>query len=180
MMDNVTALQQNSQNFTSFTCRYGLITFYCIVAGKDNIIHLTFAQEKHKRAIKLLADTKQTMQKGKHEEFPFSPVFQEYFTGNLTRFPMQIQSPFILSGTDFQKKVWAGIAEIPYGQTRTYGELARTIGIAGSARAVGSACGANPIALVIPCHRVVGMQGLGGFAGGLEVKKKLLELEKKS
>ena len=178
-MDNVTALQQNSQNFTSFTCWYGLISFYSIVAGKENIIHLTFAQEKHKRAIKLLADNKQTIQKGKQKEFPFSPVFQEYFTGNLTCFPMKIQSPFIISGTDFQKQVWAGIAEIPYGQTRTYGELALAIGKPGSARAVGSACGANPLSLIIPCHRVVGMQGLGGFAGGLGVKKKLLELEKK-
>jgi methylated-DNA-[protein]-cysteine S-methyltransferase len=179
MMDNVTALQQNSQNFTSFTCRYGLISFYCIVAGKDNIIHLTFAQEKHKRAIKLLTDNKQTVTKGKHEEFSFSPVFQDYFTGHLTRFPMKIFSPFISFGTDFQKQVWAGIAEIPYGQTRTYGDLARGIGRPGSARAVGSACGANPLALIIPCHRVVGTQGLGGFAGGIAVKKKLLGLEMK-
>jgi O-6-methylguanine DNA methyltransferase len=179
MMDNVTALQQNSQNFTFFTCRYGLISFYCIVAGKDNIIHLTFAQEKHKRAIKLLVDNKQTVTKGKHEEFPFSSVFQDYFTGNLTHFSMKINSPFISFGTDFQKQVWAGIAEIQYGQTRTYGDLARSIGRPGSARAVGSACGANPLALIIPCHRVVGTQGLGGFAGGIAVKKKLLGLEKK-
>jgi O-6-methylguanine DNA methyltransferase len=178
-MNNLTALQQNSQKFTSFTCRYGLISFYCIVAGKDNIIHLTFAQEKHKRAIKLLADNKQTVQKTEHGEFQFSPVFQDYFTGNLTRFPMKIFSPFISSGTDFQKQVWAGIAKIPYGQTVTYGELAGSIGKPGSARAVGSACGANPLALIIPCHRVVGTQGLGGFAGGIAVKKKLLGLEKK-
>jgi len=179
IMDKVTAPQQNSQNFTSFTCRYGLISFYCMVAGKDNIIYLTFAQKKHKRAIRLLGDIKQTVQKGKHEDFPFSPDFQDYFTGKLTRFPIKIQSPFISSGTDFQKKVWQGIAKIPYGQTVTYGDLARSIGKPGSARAVGSACGANPLALIIPCHRVVGAQGLGGFAGGVAIKKKLLQLEEK-
>ena len=92
---------------------------------------------------------------------------------------MKIFSPFISSGTDFQKQVWAGIAKIPYGQTVTYGELAGSIGKPGSARTVGSACGANPLALIIPCHRVVGTQGLGGFAGGIAVKKKLLGLEKK-
>ena len=179
MMNNVTALQQNSQNFTSFACRYGLISFYCVVAGKDNIIHLTFAQEKHKRAIQFLADNQQTISKGKHEEFPFGSVFQDYFTGNLIRFPMKIDSPFISSGTDFQKQVWVGIAKIPFGQTVTYGDLAKSIGKPGSSRAVGSACGANPLSLIIPCHRVVGMHGLGGFAGGLGVKRKLLELEKK-
>ncbi|MBE9521033.1 MAG: MGMT family protein, partial [Proteobacteria bacterium] len=78
---------------------------------------------------------------------------------------MKIQSPFIHAGTEFQKKVWTEIAKISYGQTRTYGELARAIGSPGSARAVGSACGANPVALIIPCHRVVGATGLGGFAG---------------
>jgi methylated-DNA-[protein]-cysteine S-methyltransferase len=178
MMNTLTALQQNSQKFTSFNCCYGLISFYCIMAGKDKIIHLTFAQKKHKRAIKLLVDNKQTVQKGKQGKFPFNSLFENYFTGNLTRFSIKIQSPFISSGTDFQKKVWAGIAKIPHGQTVTYGELARSIGRPGSSRAVGSACGANPLALIIPCHRVVGMQGLGGFAGGLAVKQKLLELEK--
>ena len=179
-MDNITALQQSSQNFTSFTCRYGLLSIYCIMAGKDNIIHLTFAQHGHQRAMKQLAGTgaNVTMQRGKQKSFAFNSLFDEYFSGNPARFSLKIQSPFIHAGTEFQKKVWTEIAKIPYGQTRTYGELARAIGSPGSARAVGLACGANPLALIIPCHRVVGASGLGGFAGGVDIKKKLLELEK--
>ena len=108
MMDNVTALQQNSQKFTSFTCRYGLITFYCIMAENDNIIHLTFAQEKHQRAVKLLADAKQTIQKGKHEKFPFSPVFEDYFTGG--EYQRADQTEVLVSNdpTD-NKDLWYGL-----------------------------------------------------------------------
>jgi len=181
MTDIVTALQQNSQNFTSFSCRYGLFSIYCIMAGKDNIIHLKFTQRGHQRAMKRLsgAAANATMQRGKQKNFPFNSLFDEYFSGNLTRFLLKIQSPFIHSSTEFQKKVWTEIAKIPYGQTRTYGELARAIDNPGSARAVGLACGANPLVLIIPCHRVVGASSLGGFAGGVDIKKKLLELEKK-
>ena len=181
MMDNLTALQHNSQKITSFTCRYGFFSIYLIIDGQDNIIHLTFSKEGHRRVIKLLNGNKKAahIQKGEQEKFPFNSFFIDYFTGNLTRFSIKIQSPLITSGTEFQKKVWAGISQIPYGQTVTYGDLARSIGRPGSARAVGSACGANPLALIIPCHRVVGTQGLGGFAGGIAVKKKLLGLEKK-
>lgn len=81
-------------------------------------------------------------------------------------------------GTPFQKKVWAAIERIPLGQTRSYGEIAEAIGHPRAARAVGSACGANPLPLFVPCHRVIGSMGkLGGYAGRLDVKKKLLEME---
>ena len=81
-------------------------------------------------------------------------------------------------GTDFQRKVWREIEKIPLGKTRTYAEIAKAIGSPGAARAVGSACGANPIPLFVPCHRVVASNGgLGGFSGGLDIKKKLLRLE---
>ena len=181
MMNKVTALQQNSQNFKLFACRYGFFSIYLIMDGRDNIIHLTFSKAGHRRVIKLLIGSKHAVhvQKGKQQEFPFDSLLKDYFTGNLPRFSMKIQSPFIHAGTEFQKKVWTEIAKIPYGQTRTYGELARAIGNPASARAVGTACGANPVALIIPCHRVVGASGLGGFAGGVDIKKKLLELEKK-
>jgi len=83
-----------------------------------------------------------------------------------------------LLGTPFQRSVWRAIANIPCGQTSTYGELAIAIGRPNSARAVGAACGANPIPLIIPCHRVVGSDGsLTGFGGGLEQKRWLLEHE---
>jgi len=86
--------------------------------------------------------------------------------------------PLSPAGTDFQKKVWTALSDIPYGQTRSYGDIARRIGCPGGARAVGMANHANPIPILIPCHRVVGAKGqLTGYAGGLELKRALLALE---
>lgn len=82
-----------------------------------------------------------------------------------------------ITGTPFQKAVWNELKKIPRGQTRTYGEIAASIGRPKAVRAVGSACGANPIPLWIPCHRVVAQNGLGGFGSGLPWKKLLLRLE---
>ena len=81
-------------------------------------------------------------------------------------------------GTEFQKKVWAALREIPYGETRSYGQIAARIGDPKASRAVGMANNKNPLAIVVPCHRVVGANGsLTGYAGGLEVKEYLLKLE---
>ncbi|MGJ7456467.1 methylated-DNA--[protein]-cysteine S-methyltransferase [Halomonas sp. RA08-2] len=80
-------------------------------------------------------------------------------------------------GSDFQRQVWAALLRIPWGETRTYGELARRLGREGAARAIGTANGANPLPLLIPCHRVVAAGGLGGYSGGLALKRRLLELE---
>ena len=99
----------------------------------------------------------------------------EYFAGNLREFSL----PLAPSGTPFRLRVWAAMQAIPYGQTRSYGELARALDSA--PRAIGGACGANPIPLVIPCHRVVGAGGaLGGFSGGAgcDTKRQLLALER--
>jgi AraC family transcriptional regulator, regulatory protein of adaptative response / methylated-DNA-[protein]-cysteine methyltransferase len=94
--------------------------------------------------------------------------------GNLTRLPLDIR------GTVFQRRVWDELRRIPRGETRTYGEIARAIGAPAAVRAVGSACGANPVALVVPCHRAVRTDGgLGGYAWGLSRKKRLLAVEKK-
>ncbi len=83
-----------------------------------------------------------------------------------------------LGATDFQKNVWQAMAQIPYGEVITYSELAQTVGSPKAARAVGSACAKNPIILVLPCHRVVSTQGLGGYSGGgLAIKRRLLRLE---
>lgn len=81
------------------------------------------------------------------------------------------------TGTPFQQQVWQALRTIPRGEVRTYGEIARQIGRPKAFRAVGQACNRNPIPLLIPCHRVVGASGLTGFAGGLELKQKLLGLE---
>jgi methylated-DNA-[protein]-cysteine S-methyltransferase len=100
----------------------------------------------------------------------------EYFAG--TRRSFSVRLNFV--GTEFQKKVWAALLEIPLGETVSYAELARRIGAPKAARAVGAANGKNPIAIIGPCHRVIGSSGgLTDFAGGLAVKQTLLELERR-
>jgi len=86
--------------------------------------------------------------------------------------------PLDIQGTEFQRAVWRQLRAIPRGQYRTYGEIADILGKPGAARAVGGACGANPLLLIIPCHRVLAADGrLGGFSSGLDLKRKLLDLE---
>jgi methylated-DNA-[protein]-cysteine S-methyltransferase len=102
---------------------------------------------------------------------------REYFAGKRVAFDL----PLAPTGTGFQRSVWRQLQEIPYGQTISYGELARRVGNPKAARAVGSANGANPLPIVIPCHRVIAGDGsLGGFGGGLPTKQKLLALELRS
>ncbi len=99
-----------------------------------------------------------------------------YFDGNRERFSL----PFDFAGTEFQRSVWQALTTIPFGETRSYGEIARQIGRPKAVRAVGAANGKNPISIMVPCHRVIGSKGgLTGFAGGLETKESLLELESK-
>ena len=98
----------------------------------------------------------------------------EYFEGRR----MMFELPLALVGTSFQRRVWEALRRIPYGSCRTYGEVAREVGVAGAARAVGLACNRNPWIIIVPCHRVVGAGGkLTGYAHGLECKQALLELE---
>lgn len=85
--------------------------------------------------------------------------------------------PLAPGGSEFQRQVWAALLRIPYGETRTYGDLARRLGREGAARAIGAASGANPLPLLIPCHRVVAADGLGGYSGGQALKQRLLTLE---
>jgi len=100
---------------------------------------------------------------------------EEYFEGNRQRFDI----PLDFAGTEFQKLVWTELLKIPYGQTRSYGEIAQAIGRPKAMRAVGAANGRNPISIIAPCHRVIGASGaLTGFAGGLDNKTILLNLEK--
>lgn len=99
---------------------------------------------------------------------------QEYFSGQRQTFDF----PYELRGTEFQKKVWAALETIPYGQTRSYREIAQAVGNPKAVRAVGAANGKNPMWIVVPCHRVVGTNGtLTGYAGGIDMKRRLLELE---
>lgn len=97
-----------------------------------------------------------------------------YFAGERHTFDL----PLDLIGTDFQKQAWLALADVPYGETTSYGEQAERIGRKGAFRAVGAANGKNPVPIVLPCHRIVGANGaLTGFAGGLDIKQQLLALE---
>lgn len=99
---------------------------------------------------------------------------QAYFDGTLTEFDIQFQ----LVGSEFQRRVWSALLTIPYGQTRSYADIAHQVGKPTAARAVGLANGRNPIAIIVPCHRVVGANGsLTGYGGGLERKRTLLAHE---
>ncbi|SCL22654.1 methylated-DNA-[protein]-cysteine S-methyltransferase [Micromonospora nigra] len=98
-----------------------------------------------------------------------------YFAGDLTAFTVPVSVP---RGSEFERAVWREMTTIPYGETLTYGDVARRLGDASAARAVGVACNRNPVPVVVPCHRIVGAGGkLVGFGGGLDRKVKLLELE---
>ena len=100
----------------------------------------------------------------------------DYFAGKRKSFSLKLD----FKGTDFQKKVWDALLTIPFGETRTYGQIAQQINHPKAVRAVGAANGKNPISIIAPCHRVIGSTGkLTGFAGGLETKSYLLNLEKK-
>ena len=115
-------------------------------------------------------------------EDPSDPILIEterqlasYFAGKLKAFDV----PLDFKGTDFQRSVWAALLRIPFGETRSYGDIARQIGRPTASRAVGAANGKNPISIIAPCHRVIGSTGaLTGFAGGLATKERLLGLER--
>ncbi|NCB51494.1 MAG: methylated-DNA--[protein]-cysteine S-methyltransferase [Clostridia bacterium] len=99
---------------------------------------------------------------------------KEYFAGKREAFDL----PLAPEGTEFMKKVWAALCNIPFGETRTYGQIAAAVGNPKAARAVGMACNLNPIGIIVPCHRVIGANGsLTGYAGGLPMKAALLQLE---
>jgi methylated-DNA-[protein]-cysteine S-methyltransferase len=116
---------------------------------------------------------------GDRDDAAFGDVLRqldEYFAGERTAFDLRLRP----SGNDLQLAVWGLMAEIPYGETRSYGSLARRLGDRTLAQAVGAACGRNPLPVVVPCHRVVGADGsLVGFGGGLHRKRFLLDLEQR-
>ncbi|MGW1955944.1 methylated-DNA--[protein]-cysteine S-methyltransferase [Streptomyces sp. NPDC001920] len=114
---------------------------------------------------------------GTRDASPFGEAEEQleaYFKGELKEFTLELR----LHGTQFQRSVWTELQKIPYGETRSYGELADTLGNCGASRAVGLANGKNPIGIIVPCHRVVGANGgLTGYGGGLDRKKRLLDFE---
>ncbi|MFD4828838.1 methylated-DNA--[protein]-cysteine S-methyltransferase [Streptomyces uncialis] len=117
---------------------------------------------------------------GDRDPGPFTETARQldaYFAGELTDFDL----PFSLDGTPFQRSVWEQLLRIPFGETRTYGELAEALGNPAASRAVGLANGKNPISVIVPCHRVIGANGnLTGYGGGLPRKQRLLDFERGS
>ncbi|MEU9784495.1 methylated-DNA--[protein]-cysteine S-methyltransferase [Streptomyces phaeochromogenes] len=115
---------------------------------------------------------------GDPDDTPFAETIDElraYFAGELKDFSVQLR----LDGTMFQRSVWEQLRKIPYGETRSYGELADALGNPNASRAVGLANGKNPLGIIVPCHRVVGANGsLTGYGGGLERKRQLLDFER--
>ena len=117
---------------------------------------------------------------GRHDVDDVPPVLKEaagqldeYFTGERRDFDV----PMELDGTEFQREVWSELTRIPYGETISYGELARRVGRPSAPRAVGQANGRNPVPIIVPCHRVVASNGIGGYGGGLKLKRDLLAIE---
>ena len=115
---------------------------------------------------------------GELDESPFAEAEEQlaaYFGGELKEFTLELR----MDGTPFQRSVWDGLRRIPYGETRSYGQLADALGNPAASRAVGLANGRNPIGIIVPCHRVVGANGsLTGYGGGLDRKRRLLEFER--
>ncbi len=150
----------------------------CLVLDdKGRIWHLNFGPEPAPHFLKKL-----------RKRWPFFTISDVLPQKDLLRFKRQIEAflrgqsrnldlPFFLIATEFEKKVLYTLCQIPYGEVRTYGWLAQKIGHPKAFRAVGRALATNPLPLIFPCHRIVGKHGLGGFSGGLALKRRLLKIE---
>jgi len=160
------------------SCRADGFALY-FIASAQCAWHITFSLSHHAQARHWLAVAYPHMDLDRQApaRVDLQAGFLAYWEGRAQLPALLAESPFLARATAFQQRVWQLIAAIPSGSTATYSDLAARLGNRKLARAVGAACGANPVALVIPCHRVVGMNGLGGFAGGLEVKRRLLARE---
>ncbi|HEY2282825.1 MAG TPA: methylated-DNA--[protein]-cysteine S-methyltransferase [Solirubrobacteraceae bacterium] len=141
-----------------------------LLLGDDRALHGLYMQDGRK-PVKISPQWERSAS-------PFTNVraqLQEYFAGERVAF----ETPLEMNGTQFELRVWRALTEIPYGETVSYGEIAKRIGQPSAARAVGLANGRNPIGVIVPCHRVIGANGtLTGYGGGLERKQLLLELER--
>ncbi|MER7817438.1 methylated-DNA--[protein]-cysteine S-methyltransferase [Streptomyces sp. NPDC087659] len=155
-----------SRTHTVTDSPYGPLT---LVATDSVLSGLYMTEQRHRPGEETFGDP---------DPRPFRDVIRQldaYFAGDLKEFDL----PLHLAGTAFQRTVWEQLLLIPYGETRTYGELAGALGNAGASRAVGLANGKNPIGIIVPCHRVIGASGgLTGYGGGLDRKQRLLAFER--
>ncbi|MET9502054.1 methylated-DNA--[protein]-cysteine S-methyltransferase [Streptomyces sp. NPDC006622] len=145
---------------------YGPLT---LVAEDGVLCGLYMTEQRHRPAEETFGPRDATLFGATEEQL------EAYFAGELKEFAL----PLSLHGTPFQRTVWEALRQIPYGETRTYGELAEALGNPTASRAVGLANGRNPVGIIVPCHRVVGANGsLTGYGGGLDRKQRLLDLER--
>ncbi len=148
---------------------YGALT---LVVTDGALSGLYMTDQRHRPADGAFGDRRAA------DEAPFSGVSDQltaYFAGDLKEFDI----PLALHGTAFQQRVWQQLQRIPYGETRSYGELAGALGSPQASRAVGLANGRNPVSIIVPCHRVIGANGnLTGYGGGLDRKQRLLDFER--
>lgn len=149
--------------------------FLIIIDGK--LSHLTMSEKTHKKAVTLLRNEVSFTVKEDKPPPEIDAQLRRYLVGDRKQFALALHPFFSDRGSDFQKKAWAALNHIPYGTTKTYSELAQELGGRKLARTVGAACKANPLAIITPCHRVVGQNDIGGYNGGIGNKKKLLALE---
>lgn len=161
----MTRAEQITMNYTTIESPVGPLL---LAADDGGLRFISFAGKK--RAVRPRREWTENAK-------PFGEVTRQlraYFRGELTEFDV----PLNLKGTEFQLCVWKSLLKIPYGETTSYGEIARRLGQPNAMRAVGLANGSNPIPIIVPCHRVIGSNGsLTGYGGGLSVKEKLLALE---
>ncbi len=142
-----------------------------IIGGKEGITNLIFGKDRFIDFKNNLVD-KVLVEGGRMDDS--AKELESYLNGGIRRFR---SNPVALSGTPFQVMVWKRLMQIPYGHVISYSDVAKGIGKPNSARAVGNAVGANPIPIIVPCHRVVASRGLGGYSSGIEIKRTLLRLE---
>jgi methylated-DNA-[protein]-cysteine S-methyltransferase len=156
---------KNSTFFNTVSSPVGRLT---LVGEGDDLVGLYYDKDP------LAAKMRATAVKDDGRLRPAVVQLEEYFAGTRTRFDLSLVPP----GTPFQKKVWTALVRIPFGATASYGEIARAVGRPEASRAVGGANHRNPIAIIIPCHRVIGADGaMTGYGGGLPHKRLLLDLE---
>ena len=148
-----------------------------MASSPGGLLALTLPEPTQERAVKPLLERwgKEQLYNGPRLD-GLKTKLQQYFDGQRVLF----DDPLDLRGaTAFQRRVWSAVRDIPYGETRSYGQIARQAGSPGAARAVGRAMATNPVPIVVPCHRVIGSDGnLRGFGGGLDLKRRLLEMER--
>jgi len=163
-------VQSDVLTFSRRTCEapFGVVT----VIGSDlGIRFVLFSNDAHPKPLEKLHVSETEIHESVNDAIT---QLEEYFTGSRRNFELSLD----LQGTEFQVAAWNALAEIPYGRTASYGQQAASIGRPKAVRAIGGANGRNPVAIVLPCHRIVGADGsLTGFGGGIEVKKWLLDHE---